>query len=154
MSFGTPSPLARSNKIRDLTELNGCQYPVGRPNLDLDLPKVIGDRVALSGQTGAIGATEITELRVAGLYRINWYLKITTAGTAGKLQLLFGYYDPAVAGHVAGAPVTVTTLNDHQEGSTVIYSDSNMPLLYVVQATGLTAGALQYRLHISVERLA
>lgn len=154
VSFGTPSPLARSNKIRDLTELNGCQYPVGRPNLDLDLPKVIGDRVALSGQTGAIGATEITELRVAGLYRINWYLKITTAGTAGTLQLLFGYYDPAVAGHVAGAPVTVTTLNDHQEGSTVIYSDSNMPLLYVVQATGLTAGALQYRLHISVERLA
>lgn len=152
VASGTPSSSARPNKICNLSELNGCRYPVGLVNTDLDLPALVGGKVSLTGQNSAITTTAILTPRRAGLYRVTYYMKVTAAGSAGTLTFNAVSHDPEVAA-VPGQPVDVTTLNAHDQGSLVVYADGSNPIYYAVTAGGLTAGSLEYRLDAVVERL-
>lgn len=148
---GTPGTWAKPNRLITLSELNGGVTPSGIANLRTDLPSALSERVNLTGLTTALVGTTVTTVRTAGLYRINYYAKMTTAGSAGTIQLQVGYNDGAGAGIVCGT-LTATTLNDHIGGTTTIYCIAASTIVVVTPFTGVT-GSPVYEVRVSVEQV-
>lgn len=148
---GTPGSSATPNQITNLVEINGGTHPLGLANVNLDLPKLTAGTLALSAQTAAIPATTFYTARNAGLYRINYYIKTTQAGSAGTATLQLGWFDPVATG-VNATAINATVLDNQTSGTVVAYCDDDTVIQYVVVFAGVT-GSFEYRLTASVERL-
>jgi hypothetical protein len=109
-----------------------------------------------TGQTASIVGTPIVTdgggSLPAGLYRITFYLNVTTAGTAGTVQLILGYTDDAGAKTQNSTAVNMTTVGNMISGVFAFYTTGAVGVVYQTAVSG-AAGAPAYSLTMQVERL-
>ncbi len=111
--------------------------------------------IYLTGQTGAIGATNVFgSLPAAGLYRISAYLDVVTAGTAGTLSTRINFTpDDGVASFsIATSPLAVSAVGG-ASGEVIVESAGAAQITYEVDTALFTAGSLAYSLRIVGEKL-
>lgn len=112
---------------------------------------VIVDDVALIAQSTSIGSTNFTNAGVAGTYRCNYYLEVTTLNAgATSIQFDVTFTDGAGATTVSSVVLPLTALGRtsgiffvHLSSGSISYSTT------LIDASGLA----RYALYCSVERL-
>jgi len=109
--------------------------------------------VSLSGQAASIGTTAIPSAPLStGLYRVTWYLRITTAAaTSSSLTVSFGWTDQTVTMSLSGAAVTGNTTTTSQTGTALLSADNASPVTYATSYTSVGTPAMQYALNLILE---
>lgn len=103
----------------------------------------------------AISATPILVTLTAGLYRVSWYLRITTAaGTSSSVTVTIGWTETAVPLTFSGPAVTGNTTSTVQSQTFLLRSDGAAPITYAVAYASNPAGIATYRLDVVVESVA
>ena len=117
---------------------------------------VIGS-VTKTGQGAALSTTAIpiTGSVDAGLYRVSYYARITTAaGVSSSLTVTIGWTRSAVSLSQAGAAMTGNTTATQQNGTLFVRADANASITYsTTYADGGGATSMQYELDVVVEKL-
>lgn len=94
-NVGVPGQSARPNRFFGISDTNSETYPTVINTTYC--PEFIPPDVLVTGQTGSIGTTQITFIipYVTGLYRANFYVATTVAGTGGtsSVALNLGWQD-------------------------------------------------------------
>jgi hypothetical protein len=107
-------------------------------------------------QAGAIGVTPLPiGIPNAGLWRISYYVRITTPGTiSSSLEVTFLWDDEGVTVPLTGAAIVGNTITTVQFGTLPIDVDADTPIS--VSTTYASAGAtpMQYKLTITAEDVA
>ncbi|SAL09343.1 parallel beta-helix repeat-containing protein [Caballeronia udeis] len=144
-SASTPQSQANGASIIAAAGGVGCWI-----NLTISLPQTV-TRVALTGQTAQIPATTpLIAPLIAGMFRINFYLTITTAGTGGTFTPNFSFNDGSGPKTVSGGAANATA-GGYSEGSIVFYT-GNVTFDFGVAASGIT-GSPVFSLYMTVERI-
>ncbi|HKV93058.1 MAG TPA: hypothetical protein VJW20_10975, partial [Candidatus Angelobacter sp.] len=107
--------------------------------------------VGLTGQTASIATTNITSSCSAGLYSVSYYLKTTTAGTAGTASVTLNWSDGATM-TVTSATASLASTTAVSQGTQVIKCAAASTLSYSTTLSGVT-GSPQYSLDIAIEQL-
>lgn len=152
VNIGTPGSLAVPNYFSGMIEDNGNVYPTTLPNAMSALPNVI-TQMDLVAQSASIAATNISPVPPykTGLYRINYYLAISTTGTSGTITPSFFWGDGVSTKAFTGAAVNVNGTN-YTQGAIVIYNPAGSNISYSV-AFGSVVGAPRYMLRTNVEKM-
>jgi hypothetical protein len=107
--------------------------------------------VGLTGQTSSVGSTNVTTTAGAGVYKITYYLKTTTAGTGGTVSLTLNWNE--------GTAMTVTTGTASLSSSTgvvsgvqVIKAGASSTISYATTVSG-ASGSPQYSLDIAIQQV-
>jgi hypothetical protein len=148
---GTPGASARPNSILGLMEGNGGLFP-DLLNLNNGMP-IVAVVLNLAGQTTAQGPITIFKPWYQQLMRINYYLVVTAAGTAGTIRVQFLANDGTVTQTVVSSPATATTLGSMVQGSVMVNAAANSNVQWQVTFAGPVTGPVQYTLLASFERL-
>lgn len=108
--------------------------------------------VSLVGQAASIGTTSIPSIGLTtGLYRVTWYLRITTAATtSSSVAVSFGWTD-TVSATLSGAAVTGNTVTTIQTGTGMFVVDAASPVTYTTSYSSAGATAMQYALSVTLE---
>ena len=124
---------------------------------DLDLAPSGFNPVSHTAENSSIATTSLPtdgDLS-AGLYRVTFYARITTAaGVSSSLTVNFGWTDGAVSQTHSGAAMTGNTTTTWQTGSILIYVDAATPITYSTTYASNAAGAMFYQLFVTLERMA
>lgn len=110
--------------------------------------------VRLTGQHASIVTTPIpTASLTAGLYRVSWYLQVTTpAGVSSDTTLTLTWTRNGVTQTFTGATVNGNTTATHDsEGQLLIRIDGNSPVSYAVAYNSNPAGAMVFELALALE---
>ena len=109
--------------------------------------------VSLANQAASIGTTSIPSVPLStGLYRVTWYLRITTAAaTSSSLTVSFGWTDDTVTMSLSGAAVTGNTTTTSQTGTALLSADNASPVTYATSYTSVGTPAMQYALNLILE---
>ena len=117
---------------------------------------------SLTGQTGSVGSTTLLTgtTATAGMYRLSFYMKTTTAGTAGTVKATAAWNDgsaqtmdiPLMTTGGAATTVALNTLNAFGQGSVVVYAAASQNITYTTTVTGAT-GSPQYYIYVRIEKL-
>ena len=109
--------------------------------------------VSLANQAASIGTTSIPSVPLStGLYRVTWYLRITTAAaTSSSLTVSFGWTDHTVTMSLSGAAVTGNTTTTSQTGTALLSADNASPVTYATSYTSVGTPAMQYALNLILE---
>ncbi len=107
--------------------------------------------VGLTGQTASLATTNITASCSAGLYSLSYYLKTTTAGTAGTVSVTLNWND-GTAMTVTSATASLSSTTGLSQGTQVIKCGAASTVSYSTTVTGVT-GSPQYSLDIAIEQL-
>ena len=109
--------------------------------------------VSVSGQAASIGTTSIPASSLsAGLYRVTWYLRITTAAaTSSSVTVSLGWTDDTVTMSLSGAAVTGNTTTTSQTGTALLSVDNASPVTYATTYVSVGATPMQYTLDLTLE---
>ena len=109
--------------------------------------------VSLVSQSASIGTTSIPSTTLtAGLYRVTWYLRISTAaGTSSSVTLTLGWTDDTVTMSLSGAAVTGNTTTTSQTQTSLLAVDNASPVTYATVYSSAGSPAMQYALDITLE---
>jgi hypothetical protein len=112
--------------------------------------------ISLVGQSASIGATSIpSSTLTAGLYRVTWYLRISTAaGTSSSVTVTIGWTDDTVTMSLSGAAVTGNTTATSQTQTSLLAVDNASPVTYATTYSSSGSPAMQYALDITLEAVA
>lgn len=118
-------------------------------------PTRIGDPISLTGQAASIGTTPVTsETLTAGLYRLTYYIRITTAdGVSSSVRLNMAWVDGSATCTHSFLDVTGDTTGT-TESETRMVDISAPPITFTVTYVSNTPGAMQYKLLIALESVA
>jgi hypothetical protein len=110
--------------------------------------------VNLSAQNAAIGTTAIGTPAATGLYRVAVYQRITTAaGVSSSLTTTIAWTDGGVTCSLAGASLTGNTVTTVGTFTMLIKADGSTPVSFSTAYASNAAGAMQYTLAITLERV-
>ena len=114
-------------------------------------PTRIGS-ASLSLQAASIGATDLGGATAsAGLYQIQYYLRITTPATASSsVQIQFAWTDEGVGQTATGSAVTGNTTTSYDQGTLIFYSDASSPITYAISYASVGATPAQYKLLVAL----
>ena len=110
----------------------------------------------LTAQSASIAATPIkagAATLPAGLYRVNYYLNATTAGTAGTVTFSVTYTDDTTAQTQTSVAVNLNTVGAAAHGDMILYTAGGVDVQFVATVAGAT-GSPAYALTVQAERLA
>jgi hypothetical protein len=109
--------------------------------------------VSLVSQSASIGTTSIPSTTLtAGLYRVTWYLRISTAaGTSSSVTVTLGWTDDTVTMSLSGAAVTGNTTTTSQTQTSLLAVDNASPVTYATVYSSAGSPAMQYALDITLE---
>jgi hypothetical protein len=109
--------------------------------------------ISLVGQAASIGTTSIPSTTLtAGLYRVTWYLRISTAaGTSSSVTVTLGWTDDTVTMSLSGAAVTGNTTATSQTQTSLLAVDNASPVTYATTYSSSGSPAMQYALDITLE---
>lgn len=118
-------------------------------------PGRVNPASAVTAQTASIATTDISGGALgAGLYRISYYARITTAaGTSSSLTVTLGWTESGVALGLAGTAMTGNTVTTVQSGTALLMVDSATPITYATTYASVGAPAMQYRLSVVLEQV-
>lgn len=109
-------------------------------------------KVNQTGKTAAIASTNLTNSTPAGLYRISYFLRCTTAdAAAGTISVSFVYTDDVGSTTDTSATVALTATTNRTQDSLVVYLASGN-ITYSTTLTG-SIGSSQYQLRARAEYL-
>ncbi len=122
---------------------------------DIDVAPAALHQVTLTGQTASIAATAIpSDALTAGLYRVSWYARVTTAATtSSSLTVTVGWTEGAVPLTVSGAAMTGNTTTTVQNATQVLQVDGSTPVTYATTYASSGATAMVYELTVLLEQL-
>jgi hypothetical protein len=111
--------------------------------------------VTLTEQAAAIGLTSIPVGTVsAGLYRINWYARVTRpATTSSSLTVTFGWTESGQNVTLSSAALTGNTTTTVQSGIVLLRIDAGTPITYSTAYASSGGTSMAYRLDLVVEQL-
>lgn len=144
----TPVNAADGNFTGKITNYNGTAT-VGN-----GIPSTVAT-AALTAQAASIAATTLyTPPLAAGFYRLNGYLVVTTAGTAGTVILSYSYRDPsATIQSPAQSVLNLNTLGTYSRTNQIFYVDaSGTPIQFSATVAG-ASGSPQFALFIILEKM-
>ena len=150
---GTPGSNAKPNYLYGLVETNGAVNPKVS-NLNPALPVVVSPGISLTGQTATIGGQGVTQppnVYLTGMYRLNYYLEITTTGNAVNVSTTLGWTDDAQAQTLTSALIAANAKNFTQ-GSVIIRATAATNITYATTVSGAIGTGL-YSLYIRLEKL-
>lgn len=150
-NVGTPGSGARPNVVVNVGETNGMQYPTTIPNVNTGLPLVVTQK-NLAGQTAALTSQPLFTTFVAGMYRISYYLVVTTAGTGGTIQPSVVWNDGTGNQTAFGTGANANTVGSYSLGTVDAYVASGQNVQYQAGFNTVT-GSPAYRLVVTAERL-
>lgn len=109
--------------------------------------------VNLTGQTATIGATGLgVGATSTGLYRVTYYLSVTSIAGAWALTVTIGWTDNGVAKSLSGAGLSsLSPTILLQSGSLMPKADAATPIAYTVTKGGV--GAITYDFSIVLETI-
>jgi hypothetical protein len=118
-------------------------------------PNQIVDPPSVTAQSAAIATTTLAPAQqIAGLYRVTWYARITTAaGVASSLTVTVGFSDHGQAMTFSGAAIAGNTVTSAQSESVMFYSDEFTAITYSTAYVSNPASAMEYQLFIVLEQL-
>jgi hypothetical protein len=110
--------------------------------------------VELTGQTASIGVTSLMPNAPAGLYRVSWRFRVTTAaGVASSLTVSIHSTDDAVACQQDSVAYAGNVTTRPQSGSVLVWADPGSVLSYSTTYTSNPAAAMVYDLALYLEQL-
>jgi hypothetical protein len=117
------------------------------------IPKVSN----LTGQSASISTTNLqctgaTSICPSGVYRINVYLVVTTAGTAGTVVAAVGWNDGATVRTITPVSSIAMTAQNYSSWSLLVRSGGSAHITYSTTVSGATGSPL-YSIYVTVERL-
>jgi Pectate lyase superfamily protein len=150
-NVGAPTG-AKPNRFYNVQDTNACVYP--KINNTTYNPEFINPPVVLAAQSVSIGTTNLfpTNTYVAGLYRLNYFLDTTTAGTGGTVTVTLNWTGHAHAETFTSPTVSLTAAGANSLGAVVTYMDSGTMPTYSTTVAGATGSPL-YALNIRMEKM-
>ena len=122
-------------------------------------PVLTAASLNLTGQSAAITTTTLFATTVAGIYRLSYYLYITTAGNSVNLTGTFGWTDDsgAAANSVVTVNVACQTLGANSTtalglGSVTFYAAVTTNITYAMALSG-AIGSGRYAIRVRLENL-
>jgi hypothetical protein len=118
-------------------------------------PIVIGTRLNLTKQNAAIPQTAFPSPALrGGLYRITWYVRITTPDpVSSSVALTIGFSDSGLALTIPIPALTGNTVLSVLSGTTIVFSDQATAMTYATTYASNTPGTMKYRLAAAVEQV-
>lgn len=125
---------------------------------DIDAAPAGFTPVTREAMNASIGTTSIPTdgALSAGLYRVSWYLEVTTAAAvSSSAQVTIAWTSNAVSKTKVGAANNGNTTATYESNSApLIRVDAASPITYAVTYASNGAGEMRYRLQITLERVA
>lgn len=119
-------------------------------------PSVVA-AVNRTGQTASIGTANIVASALAGVYRISYYMKITTAGsTSGSVTLTLVYTDEddsTVVTYVVPTPANATDSTSVVSGTLIVDAKVSTAITYATTYASVGGTAMVYKLRLKAEKL-
>jgi hypothetical protein len=113
------------------------------------------DTVDKSNQNASIGTTTIGTPTATGMYRVAVYQRITTAaGVSSSLTTTIAWTDGGVTCSLPGAALTGNTTTTVGTFTALVRADGATPVSFSTAYVSNAAGAMKYRLNITLERVA
>ena len=111
--------------------------------------------VALSAQAASIGVTAIpTTSLAAGLYRIAYYTRITTAsGATSSLTVTIHWTDGGIACSLSSAALTANTTSTVGTGTALVNIDGASPVSYSTTYASTGVPVMSYALYLTLEAM-
>lgn len=127
--------------------------------------------VDLTAQAAAIAATTLFAVTIAGMFRVSWVAKLTTAATTSSVlggtngfQIKYTDADDSVVvttpawwavGNNGAAPTSaaLNTTQTYIGGTHIVNAKAVTNIQYVMDYTSVGATVMQYNLHIKLEAL-
>jgi hypothetical protein len=121
----------------------------------VDKDATLVSEVSLTGKSASIGATTFTRnIDAAGVYRISYFARITTAATtSSSLTVTMGGVNGGVTCAIAGAALTGNTTSTVQSGTVSLQVDASTNITYTTTYASSGATAMVYGLWMTVERV-
>lgn len=121
-----------------------------------DSPTRLTAPAALVAQGAAIGTTSLSAaLPAAGIYRFNYYARITVPGTvSSSLTVTLNWTDHGVGQSFTGAAMTGNTTTTWQALTFPAYIDANLPVTYSTAYASVGVTSMAYELFVALEALA
>lgn len=108
--------------------------------------------VALTAQNGSIAATDFSGGITTGLYRVSYYVRITTPGSvSSSLTVTVGWADHGTSLTLSGTAMTGNTTATLQQYIGMIYADAGSPITYATTYASTGGTAMQYELYLALE---
>lgn len=129
-------------------------YFRGKEQVSNQGPNRIGTPIALSAQNAAIDITQVTsETLTAGLYRVTYYARITSAAPiSSSLTVNIFWDDGIVTCSKSFTTITGNTISTTGSESYMVQIDTP-PLTFSTTYASNTAGSMQYSLSIVLEAI-
>lgn len=148
-STGYGADLAGALNLDRVTAYNGGLATAGQ-----GLPPIL-DVVQLTAQTANIAATALASSAAAGLYRVHYYLRDTTAAVgAGTLVVTIAWND-GQARSVTSSSIILTSVsasNSFTQGTVFINNASGGNITYATTVTGIYSTSA-YAVDVTLERV-
>lgn len=141
-----------------------CEFRAGETfgaNTDKDAVETLEYRMGqvmqhvgpLTGQTADIGTTAIFGGNItAGMYRVECYLRVTTAGTGGTIDLDLTWNDGTASRTESVINDLSLTATNYADASTVVETNGSSDISYAATRSGVT-GSPVYAVRCSVAML-
>lgn len=110
----------------------------------------LSDYLTMSGVGASIAATDISGSDTAGLYKITYYLQVTTADAGATSVSATIAWNDGVARSVTSAILALTATN-YTEGSLFVKTDGSQSIKY--STTVVTIGTAVYSLDVTIEKV-
>lgn len=157
MAFSGPAAPSRE----PLTDKAGlCRLPWltwfrnVRASLDAAPTQVTGGKVQLTAKTATIGTTPVpTSSLVAGLYRLAYYIAVTTAaGVASDFTVTITWTSGTVTKTWTGVLKNGNTTATYEaSGPPLMHVDAGTPVSYAVLYNSNPAAAMQFEFNLQLE---
>ena len=121
----------------------------------VDKDATVVSSVSATAKSASISATTFPrDILAAGLYRIGYFARITTAATtSSSLTVTMAGVNGGVACSVSGAAMTGNTVSTVQSGNVYLEIDDSTNLTYATTYAWSGATKMVYGLWMSVERV-
>lgn len=110
--------------------------------------------VSLAAQGASIGNTALSPLLPAGLYRIEYYMRVTQPATvSSSATFTVNWTDGAVPQSYSWAALTGNTTTSAQSAATLLHADAGSQVTYATTYSSSGATAMQYALTVVFYRV-
>lgn len=148
---GTPGSGARPNYVNGIAEINLGANP-NLANFSPALPRQHGVK-NLTGQTSAITASPLFTPFETGIYRVAYYITVTTGGSAGTYTFTVNFNDTFGAKTLSSTAINATGVPPSFTGGVAVFKASaGQPITFTVTLTGIS-GSPVYAVSVATERV-
>jgi hypothetical protein len=113
-----------------------------------------GVALGLTTQSASLPATTVLDVVSSGLYRVNYYTRITQAATtSSSVTVTIRWTDGGVACLFTNAAITGNTTGSNQQSDRLLHADQGTVVTIETAYASVGATPMQYRIDARVERM-